>query len=78
VSGHNRREETQASDPGRTRAESRVLAQAAPAFDEFQVLRFRAENTAPFVFEWVDYVKTAKEYGALLIRVSREYDQRFR
>ncbi|MEO7367107.1 MAG: hypothetical protein ABIZ36_04070 [Gemmatimonadaceae bacterium] len=59
-------------------AESRVLAQAAPAFDEFQVLRFRAENTAPFAFEWVDYSRTAKEYGALLVRLSREYDQRFR
>lgn len=59
-------------------AESRVLAQAAPAFDEFQVLRFRAENTAPFAFEWVDYAKTAKEYGALLVRLSREYDQRFK
>ncbi len=59
-------------------AESRVLAQAAPAFDEFQILRFRAENTAPFAFEWVDYNQTAKEYGALLVRLSREYDRRFR
>lgn len=59
-------------------AESRVLAQAAPAFDEFQVLRFRAENTEPFAFAWVDHAQTAKEYGALLIRLSREYDRRFR
>jgi hypothetical protein len=59
-------------------AESRVLAQAAPAFDEFQVLRFRAQNTEPFDFEWVDYARTAKEYGALLVRLSREYDQRFK
>lgn len=59
-------------------AESRVLAQAAPAFDEFQILRFRAENTEPFAFEWVNYAQTAKEYGALLIRLSREYDRRFK
>ena len=56
---------------------SSFLTQAAPAFDEFQILRFRAENTEPFAFEWVDYIKTAKEYGALLVRLSREYDRRF-
>jgi len=59
-------------------AQSRLVAQAAPAFDEFQILRFRAENTPPFAFEWVDYRKTAKEYGALLVRLSREYDRRFK
>ncbi|PZR72558.1 MAG: hypothetical protein DLM52_12640 [Chthoniobacterales bacterium] len=59
-------------------AERRVLARAAPAFDEFQILRFRAENTEPFAFEWVDYTQTAKEYGALLVRLSREYDRRFK
>jgi hypothetical protein len=59
-------------------AESRILSRAAPAFDEFQVLRFRAENVEPFGFEWVDYAKTAKEYAALLVRLSREYDRRFR
>lgn len=59
-------------------AESRLTAQAAPAFDEFQILRFRAENTSPFAFEWVDYSQTAKEYGALLVRLSREYDRRFK
>jgi DNA-binding NtrC family response regulator len=36
-------------------AERRVLARAALAFDEFQLSRFRAENTEPFAFEWVDY-----------------------
>jgi hypothetical protein len=59
-------------------AESRLLAHARPSFDEFQILRFRAENTEPFAFEWVDHATTAKEYGALLVRLSREYDQRFR
>jgi hypothetical protein len=58
-------------------AERRLLARAAPAFDEFQILRFRATNVDPFPFEWLDYEQTAKEYGALLVRVSREYDRRF-
>jgi len=44
---------------------------------EFQILRFRATNVAPFSFEWADLDQTSKEYGALLIRVSREYDRRF-
>jgi hypothetical protein len=58
-------------------AERRLTSKAASAFDEFQVLRLRATNTAPFPFEWVDYEQTAKEYSALLVRVSREYDRRF-
>lgn len=58
--------------------ESRILAKAAPSSDEFQILQFRAENTPPFAFEWVDYSRTAEEYGALLVRLSREYDQRFK
>jgi hypothetical protein len=58
-------------------AERRLISRAAAAFDEFQLLRFRATNAAPFPFEWVDYEKTAKEYSALLVRVSREYDRRF-
>jgi hypothetical protein len=58
-------------------AEKRLDSRARPDFDEFQILRFKATNIAPFPFEWLDYPETAKEYGALLIRVSREYDRRF-
>ncbi len=58
-------------------AENRLVTKAASAFDEFQPLRFRAANTPPFPFEWLDYQRTAMEYGALLVRVSREYDRRF-
>jgi hypothetical protein len=58
-------------------AESRLLNRAASAFDEFQILGFRATNVSPFPFEWLDYAHTAKEYGALLVRLSREYDRRF-
>ena len=58
-------------------AESRVIARAAPSFDEFVILRFKATNVAPFPFEWMNHEQTAKEYSALLVRLSREYDRRF-
>ena len=58
-------------------AKNRLLRLAAPAFDEFLLLPFRATNVAPFPFEWVGYAETDREYSALLLRVSREYDQRF-
>ena len=58
-------------------AENRLRNRVASSFDEFQILRFRATNISPFPFEWLDYDQTAKEYGALLVRVSREYDHRF-
>jgi len=58
-------------------ARNRILQTAAPAFDELQLLPFRATNTHPYPFEWVDYATTSMEYSALLVRVSREYDRRF-
>jgi hypothetical protein len=58
-------------------AERRVRAEAQSVFDEFLVLKFRATNEAPYPFEWVDYDALSLEYGALLTRVSREYDKRF-
>lgn len=60
-----------------TEAERRLRDQAASAFDEFLILRFRATNEAPFPFEWVDYSATRLDYAAALARVSREYQQRF-
>lgn len=58
-------------------AEARLREKALPSFDEFLFLRFRASNVLPFPFEWVNYEQTAKEYAALLLRVSRLYDERF-
>lgn len=58
-------------------AEARLMARARPAFGEFLVLRYRATNAEPYPFEWVDYDETALDYGAILVRVSREYDSRF-
>jgi hypothetical protein len=59
-------------------AESRLLIQARPSFDEFLILRFRATNRRPYVFEWLDLLATELDYGAILTRISREYDRRFR
>jgi hypothetical protein len=58
-------------------AEARLREKALPSFDEFLLLRFRAANVPPYPFEWVDYAQTGKEYAALLLRVSRMYDQPF-
>jgi hypothetical protein len=58
-------------------AEQRLNERARPAFDEFQILRFRATNAKPFPFEWVDLGKTEMEYSSVLTRISREYDRRF-
>jgi hypothetical protein len=58
-------------------AEERLLRDAAPHFDEFLVLRFRASNVEPYSFEWVNAQQTLADYGAILTRISREYDRRF-
>jgi hypothetical protein len=46
-------------------------------FDEFVILRFRAQNEAAYPFEWVNEKETQLEYGAALIRISNEYQSRF-
>ena len=58
-------------------AEKRLLAKAAPVFDEFIILRFRAWNEPPFRFEWVDEGQMNLDYGAVLTRIIRKYDVRF-
>ena len=58
-------------------AEARIAARAAPAFDEFLFLRFRARNEPPFLFEWIDERQTEFDYGAVLTRILRKYEARF-
>ena len=58
-------------------AEARLDREAKPDFDEFLFLRYRATNVHPFPFEWKDEKRTERDYGALLIRVSRKYDEYF-
>ncbi|HTW80469.1 MAG TPA: hypothetical protein VME23_13055 [Terracidiphilus sp.] len=53
------------------------LAAVREFFDEFVILRFRAKNEPPYPFEWVNAKETQLEYGAALIRISNEYQNRF-
>jgi hypothetical protein len=55
----------------------RVAAEAAPSYDEFLILRFRATNAPPFGFEWVQYNDLRLDYAASLTRISSEYQRRF-
>jgi hypothetical protein len=58
-------------------AERRLSATAAPEFDEFVVLRFKAANVPPYPFEWANYNETRLDYAAALSRISSRYQQRF-
>jgi hypothetical protein len=58
-------------------AERRLRSTAAPEFDEFLILRFKATNTPPYLFEWVNYNETRLDYAAALSRISARYQQRF-
>ena len=58
-------------------AERRLRSEAAPEFDEFLVLRFKATNSPPYPFEWADYQETRLDYAAALSRISSRYQQRF-
>ena len=57
-------------------AEKRLREFAAPAFDEFLLLRYKATNESPFPFEWTDSGETFRDYGAILTRISSKYQQR--
>jgi hypothetical protein len=54
-------------------AEHRLRMLAAPSFDEFLVLRYKATNEPPFPFAWADAAATQQEYGAVLTRVSSRF-----
>jgi hypothetical protein len=58
-------------------AERRLKTEAAPEFDEFLILRFKATNVAPYPFQWVDNNETKLDVGAVLSRISARYQQRF-
>lgn len=58
-------------------AESRLLRLAAPAFDEFLVLKFSATNQPPYKFQWLKEKATMMDYGSALARISQQYEKRF-
>lgn len=57
--------------------ERQLLDKTAPKFDHFMILRYRATNDEPYPFDWIDYMTTFKDYGAMLARVARDYNTRF-
>ena len=59
------------------KAEERLVQEVGSDFDELLPLRYRATNFEPYPFEWVDTERTAREYAAVLTRVSRQYDKSF-
>ncbi len=58
-------------------AENRLMAEIKPKVDELIILKYKASNEDPYPFEWASYVDTVQDYGAALIRISRDYDIRF-
>ncbi len=55
----------------------RLEERVKPLYDELLILRFKATNSPPFPFEWVDEAALASTYGAALVRLSRLFDARF-
>ena len=53
------------------------LTTVAPLYDEFLILKYRASNESPYLFEWVNEKDTKLDYGAALMRISNEYQKRF-
>jgi hypothetical protein len=58
-------------------AETRIAARVRSQYDELLFLRFRASNVRPYDFEWVSQNETELDYGAILTRVVRRYEQLF-
>jgi hypothetical protein len=55
----------------------RIEKEAEPAFDHFLILPFAATNLTPFEFHWIKPARVARDYGAMLVRISAEYERRF-
>ena len=60
-----------------SRAIEIIESKARQFFDELLVLRFRATNIEPYVFEWCNETETLMEYSAMLARISALYEKRF-
>ena len=57
-------------------AHRRLRDLAAPAFDEFLILPYKASNEPPYPFEWLDLAGTTKDYASVLTRISSKYQRR--
>lgn len=56
---------------------SRIERTVGPNYNELLLLKFRATNSSPYDFEWVNLNETEQLYGSVLVRLSAQYDQRF-
>ena len=54
-----------------------MRAELKGVFEEVIVLPFVATNQPPHAFAWANSSAVANEYGAALLRISNEYEQRF-
>lgn len=59
------------------KTERRLMHDVAGKFDHFLILKYRATNEPPFPFEWVNYDETQSHYGSILLRLSRQYTEKF-
>lgn len=55
----------------------RHVEELRPELDEVLILPYDATNLDPFPFAWVSEQATRQDYGAFLVRLSRDYEQRF-
>lgn len=53
------------------------LQTIAHHYDEFLILKYMAANEPPYPFEWADERESVRSYGALLVRLSNEYQSRY-
>lgn len=60
-----------------SKAIDRLNTGVRPHYDEMILLRYKATNDEPFLFEWVDIEATRRDYSAALTKISRAYEQRF-
>lgn len=58
-------------------ARKRILEVIRPVYDELLILPYLATNEPPFDFQWVKRSEIELDYGAILTRISIEYDRRF-
>jgi hypothetical protein len=55
----------------------RHVEELRPEFDEVLILPYIATNLDAFPFTWRDQQATRQDYGAFLVRLARDYEQRF-
>jgi hypothetical protein len=56
---------------------SRIERAVDSHYDELLILKFRATNTEPYDFHWVNKSETEQLYGSALVRLSAAYELRF-